>query len=154
MTIINFLLSSLSIGTQVVALTTRIRRALILDIENPPPENPQLVNNIFQNLTIAYLWSLNLPVSSNLLLLDPVSFHPRCRYYSVISLSFGGLGPSSKVDSGYSLYRSCCGLEPWVNIHFAGSCSLLLNPYTPCRADLEQPYIDMPPSSLPLFWIK
>ena len=96
MTVINFLLSSLHTGTEVVAFTVFIRKALI---EYPLSEKPELVLDVLQNLNIVIYWSENLPVSSNLSPLESMSIHTRWRYYSAISLSFGGLGSSSKIDS-------------------------------------------------------
>jgi len=96
-TVINFLLFSLSTGTEIATFIVLIRKALILD---PLSEKQELLNNVLQNLTIVIFWSANLPVSRNLSLLDFVSIHARWRYYSAISLSFGGLGPSSDIDNG------------------------------------------------------
>ena len=100
MTIINFLLSSLNTGTGVAAFVVFVRKALILDIEYPLSEKPELVNNALQNLNIIIYWTDNLPVSSSLSLLVSVSIYARWRYYSAISLSFGGLGPSSNIGGG------------------------------------------------------
>ena len=99
-TVINFLLFSLSTGTETAMFIVSIRRALILDIEYPLSEKQELVG--LPNPIIAQLWSANLPVSNKLSLMDSASIHARWRYYSAISLSFGGLGPSSnlKIDNG------------------------------------------------------
>ena len=78
MTVINFLLFSLYIGTLVTAFITMfIRKALILDIGSPLSEKLELVSNALQNLEIVEMWSGNLPVRSNLLLLDSSSIHAR-----------------------------------------------------------------------------
>ena len=78
MTVINFLLFSLYIGTLVTAFITMfIRKALILDIGSPLSEKLGLVSNALQNLEIVEMWSGNLPVRSNLLLLDSSSIHAR-----------------------------------------------------------------------------
>ena len=97
-TVINFLLFSLSVGIQIAMFTVLTRKALILDIEYPLSEKQELLE--LPNLTTVQLWSVNLPVSSALSLLDSVSIHARWRYYSPISLSFGGLGSSSEIDDG------------------------------------------------------
>ena len=67
MTVINFLLFSLYIGTQLVAFTTvYIRKALILDIYYPLSAKGKLVHDALQKLKFLVLWSANLPVRSNL----------------------------------------------------------------------------------------
>ena len=98
LTIINFLLFSLATGAQIAMTTLLIQKALILNIKYPLSGKRELLKS--PNLFIVQIWSANLPVSSNLSLLDSVSIHTRWRYYSAISLSFGGLGPSSEVDDG------------------------------------------------------
>jgi len=109
-TVANFVLFTLCIGTELAALVVYIRKALTLDIDYPFVEKQDLVNNAFNNMDLVMLWSGGLLVSIKLSLLDPVSNHAWWRYFSAISLSFGGLGPSSQTDSGYSSYRSFCGL--------------------------------------------
>ena len=99
-TFINFLLFSLTTGIDVAKLFVLIRRDFIFDINYPLLEKRASVKNPFQDLNVVSLWSMNLPVSSNLAPLDSVSIHTRWRYYSAISLSFGGLGPSSKINDG------------------------------------------------------
>jgi len=110
-TVINFLLLSLSTGTEIAMFILLIRKALIL---GPLSGKQELIDNVLRNLNIVSFWSANLPVSRHLLLLDSVSkVHSRWRYCSAISLSFGGLGPFlevSKNDSGSSSYHLCCGL--------------------------------------------
>ena len=91
-TVINFLLSSLNTGVEVVIFILFIRTTLILDIEHPLSAS--------NALTIIGFWSQNLPVSSNVSLLNSVFIYARRRYYSAISLSFGELGFSSRIDSG------------------------------------------------------
>ena len=97
-TVINFLLFNLTIGIQIAMFTVLTREALILDIEYPLSEKQELLE--LPNLITVQLWSANLPVNNNLLLLKFTSIHARWRYYSPISLSFGGLGSSSEIDSG------------------------------------------------------
>ena len=105
-TVINFLLFSLNTLTEVVALVVYIREALVLDIDYPFTEKQELVNNMgaFQNVDIVmlYMWSGGIPVSIKLSLrLSPVlSIQTRRSHCSAISLSFGGLGPSSQINSG------------------------------------------------------
>ena len=99
-TVINFLLFSLSAGILVATFIVALRKALTLDIEYPLSEKGELVNNALQNLSIVQFWSAYLPVRSHLSVLDSLSIHARWRYCPVISLSFGGLGSSSKIDSG------------------------------------------------------
>ena len=78
MTVINFLLFSLYIGILLTAFIAMfIRKALILDINYPLSEKLELLNNALQNLEIVELWSANLPVRNNLLLLDSASIHAR-----------------------------------------------------------------------------
>jgi len=100
MTVINFLLSSLNAGNQVAGFVVFIRKALILDIDYPLSEKPRLVNNVLQKVNMVNIWAGTLPVSIKLSLSDPVSIHARWRYCSAISLLFGGLGPSSQINSG------------------------------------------------------
>ena len=111
-TVINFLLFSLAIGTVIATFIVLFRKALTLDNEYPLSEKGELVKNALQNLIIVQFWSSYLSVRTNLSLLDSASIHTRWRYYLAISLSFGGLGLSSKIDSGSSSYHLCCGLEP------------------------------------------
>ena len=99
-TVINFLLSTLNIGIQAAGLIVYIRRVLILDIDYPLSQQRELVRSALRNVNIVILWVTYLPVSINLFLSDPVSIHGRWRYGSVISLSSGGLGSSSQIDSG------------------------------------------------------
>ena len=67
-TVINFLLFSLGTGTLAAAC---IILALTLNTEHPLSEEKQeFVDNALQNLNIVCFWSVNLPVSSNLSLLN------------------------------------------------------------------------------------
>ena len=85
MTVVNFLLFGLYIGIEVAALSALlIRKTLILNIDYPLLEKGELFNNALENLEIINSWSGNLPVRSNLSLLDSVSTHVQWRYYSVI----------------------------------------------------------------------
>ena len=101
-TVINFFFSSLNTGNQVAGSIVLLRKALmiILDVDYPPLEKPKLINNALRNTNIVSMWVSTVPVSIRLSLLDPVSIHTRWRYCSAISLSFGGLGSFSKIDSG------------------------------------------------------
>ena len=85
-TVINFLLFSLTVGTAITISTVSIRKALILDTEHPPPEleGPGLATNTLQDLNTVLFWSVSIPVSSNLSLPDSVLIHARWRYYRVI----------------------------------------------------------------------
>ena len=100
-TVINFLLFSLRTGTEVAGFIVFIRKGLmiILDIDYPLSEKRELVNNALRNVNLVGSWSETLPVSIKLLILDSVSIHTVWRYFSVISLSFGGPGPSSQINS-------------------------------------------------------
>jgi len=99
-TIINFLLFSLNTGIELGRFVVFIRMALTLDIDYPLPEKRVSVNNVLHKLAIVSTWTGYLPVSIKLSLSDPVSIHDRWRCISAISLSFGGLGSSSQIDSG------------------------------------------------------
>ena len=99
-TVINFLLSSLTTGNHVAEFIVHIRKALILDIDYPLSEKPDLADQALKNMGIVGRWAAYLPVSIKLSLWDLVSMHAWCRYYSAISLSFGGLGPSSQINRG------------------------------------------------------
>ena len=98
-TVINFILSSLNTGTLVAGFVAPIRKVLILDNKYLLPE---MVANAPWNVTAVRIWAANLSVSiTELSLSDPVSkVHARWRHLSVISLLFGGLGPSSRISSG------------------------------------------------------
>ena len=78
-TVINFLLSSLNAGIQVVLFIVFIRKALILDLDFPFSEKSDLVDNALQNMDIIADWARFLPVSIELSLRDPVSANARCR---------------------------------------------------------------------------
>jgi len=76
------------------------REALILNIDYPFSEKPKLVNNALRNVNTVGSWAGFLPVSIKLSPSDSVTTDVRWRYISAISLSFGGLGPSSQIVSG------------------------------------------------------
>ena len=88
-TVINFIFSSLNAGAKVAGFVVFIRQALILDIDYPLSEMPELVDNGLQTMNIITVWVANLPVSIKLSISDPSSIHPRWRYCSAIFLSFG-----------------------------------------------------------------
>ena len=100
MAIVNFLLYSLNVGIQVACFIVFIRTALTLDIDYPLSGRSELIDNALENLDVIRSWASFLPVSVNLLLLDPVSIHIRRRWCSVISSSFGELGPFSEINGG------------------------------------------------------
>jgi len=70
-TVINFLLFSLSTGSVIAAFIVLIRKAFILD---PLSEKQESLGNVLQTLTITLFWSANLLVSRNLLRLDSSQF--------------------------------------------------------------------------------
>ena len=73
-TVINFIIFSLGIGTQVAIVIVAIRKALILNIDFLPfSEMPDKA--LLQSMDIVGIWAEDLPVSAKLLLLDPVSIH-------------------------------------------------------------------------------
>jgi len=78
-TVANFLLFTLCIGTEVAALVVYIRKALTLDIDYPFEEKQDSINNAFQNMNLVMLWSGGLLVSIKPSLPDLVSIHVRCR---------------------------------------------------------------------------
>ena len=98
-TVINLLLFSLSTGTQVAITITTFQEPLKLDIDSSLSEIPIPKPGLVSTILVAY-WTTFLPVSVKLSLSDSVSIRAFWRYGSVISSSFGGLGPSSKIDSG------------------------------------------------------
>ena len=65
-TIISFLLSSLSSGTQVAEFIVFIRKALILDIDYRLPEKLESANNALQPVYTLANWAEYLPVSVKL----------------------------------------------------------------------------------------
>ena len=101
-TIVNFLLFTYIVGNEVARFIVFIRKALAPDIGYPLSERRKLVNIAIRNLDRIFLWALNFPVSINLSLSDLylLNIHARWRYFLVISLSFGGLGPCSEINSG------------------------------------------------------
>lgn len=99
-TITNFILSSLKAGTEVAGFVVFIRQTLIVNPNYPLSEKPELVINVLRGVVALGVWAANFPVSINLLRTDSVSIHAWWRYCSAISLSYGGLGPSSQIDSG------------------------------------------------------
>ena len=70
-TMINFLLSSLYIGSHVAGFIVFIRKALILDIDYSPSEKAESINNTLWNVISG--WAEILPVSVKLFPPDPVS---------------------------------------------------------------------------------
>ena len=99
-TVINFLLFSLTIGNHVAAFIVYIQKALILDIDYPLSERLDMVGQATKSTNVVGNWTAYLPASIKLSLSDLVSPYTRCRYFSAISLSFGGLGLSSQIDGG------------------------------------------------------
>ena len=99
-TVVNFLLSSLNTGAEIAGFVVLIRKALILDMDYPLSEKPDLLKNALQNVTTVGFWAVGLPVSIGLSLLDLASIHARWRYISAILLLSGGLGPFSQINSG------------------------------------------------------
>ena len=99
-TVINFLLSSLNTAIQVASLVVFIRKALILGVDYPLSEKPELVKNALRNVNLVGFCAGGLPVSIKLSLSDPISIHARWRYCSAILLSSGGLGHSFQIKSG------------------------------------------------------
>ena len=104
-TVINFLLSSLNTGAQVAAFTVSIRMALILDIDHPLLEKPELINRALQNTGIMASWARVFPVSTY----QAITVRSRTYFCSVegllsncsaILFSFGGLGPSFRIGGG------------------------------------------------------
>ena len=98
-TVINFLLSSLNTGSIVALIIVFLRKALILDIY-PLSEKRNFVGNALRNVNIVTYWARSFPVSIHLSFPDIVFIYARWRYCSATLLSFGGLGPSSHIDSG------------------------------------------------------
>ena len=99
-TVINFLLFMLTTGTQVGGFIVFIRKALILDIDYPLSARRELLHNALWKVSKLNNWARNIPVSLKLSLSNPGSIHARWRYYSATSLSFGGPGPSTYIDTG------------------------------------------------------
>ena len=101
-TFINFLLASLNTASEIATFTVVIRNAIVLDIGYPLSEKQDSVNSVLSHFNIIYVWACadNLLVSIKLWPSDPVSIHALWRYFSAISLSFGGLGSSSQINSG------------------------------------------------------
>ena len=98
MTVINFLLFTLNIGTEVAIFIVYIQEPLILGtrVNYPLSESRKLLDKAIALDD----WVRYLPVSIKLSLSDSRSIHVRWRYYLAISLSFGGIGPSFKIDGG------------------------------------------------------
>ena len=108
LTVINFLLLGLAIGIAVTIIVF-FRMALTLDIEFPLSERRAVVNKVLQNLIIVDIWSANLPVSSNLSLLDSMSIHALMLGEGIIQRShcyLEGLGslPKSTMANPHTIY--------------------------------------------------
>ena len=100
-TAINFLLSSVVTGTQVAVFIGTIRKVLILDTDYPLSGKLELVKKVVWNLDIVIDWAGTISVSTNLPRPDAVTNDtPTSRSYSATSSSFGGPGPSLKIDDG------------------------------------------------------
>jgi len=69
-TAINFLLTSLVIGTEVSMFIVSVRKALILDTDFLLSEKLELVKKVVWKLDIAIEWTGSIPVSTNRLLPD------------------------------------------------------------------------------------
>ena len=100
----NLLLFTLNTGLQVTELAMNIQPPLNPDTGLPLSEisipRPELVGKVVWNMVLVAFWVSYLPVSIKLLPSDSVSICAHWRYGSAISSSFGGLGSSSKIDSG------------------------------------------------------
>ena len=75
--IINFFLSGLYAGIEVFIFVLFVRNALVLNIDYPLSKKLELINQAKRKFGIVQLWSLNLPVSRDLLLLDSASTNAR-----------------------------------------------------------------------------
>ena len=84
-TIINFLLSSYNVGSEVARFIMFIRMALTQDIDSPLSEKRELVDNALRNLDVIYLWAPDLPVSIKLSLSDPVPIQYSCSVEMLLS---------------------------------------------------------------------
>jgi len=94
-TVTNFIISSLRTGAEVAYFIAFIREPLIVDIDYPLSEK----RGVLRNMNLIILWAGGLAVSIKPSLPDPVSIEAWWRYCSAISLSFGGPGLSSQIDS-------------------------------------------------------
>ena len=101
-TVINFLLSSLNTGNIVALFIVFIQKGLKIIPNNDYPiaDRAELLNSALRIVNIIGLWASIFPVSIKLSLSDFISIHTWWRYGSAISSSFGGLGPSSQINSG------------------------------------------------------
>ena len=70
-TVINFILSSLGTGSRVAIFIVYIRKALIVDIDYPLSEEPELLTNALRNVTILSSWAEYIGVSIKTSLSDP-----------------------------------------------------------------------------------
>ena len=75
-TIINFLLSTLNVGSQIATVIVFIRKTLMitLDIDYPLSEKPELINNALRKAYLVNLWASTFPVSIKLSLSYPYLF--------------------------------------------------------------------------------
>ena len=71
-TVINFILSSLGTGSRVAIFIVYIRKALIVDIDYPLSEEPELLTNALRNVTMLSSWAEYIGVSIKPSLSDPV----------------------------------------------------------------------------------
>ena len=64
-TVINFLLASLVTGNQLAGFVVFVRTGLVLDIDYPLSEKPELIHSTIQDMNIlaVSVWARSLPVS-------------------------------------------------------------------------------------------
>jgi len=68
--VVNFLLASLNVGSQITIFIVFIRKALILNPDYPLLEKQKLVDDAIWKLNVVEVWAGTLPVSNNLSLPD------------------------------------------------------------------------------------
>ena len=108
-TVINFLLSSLTTGNHVAAFIVYIRKALILNIDHPLLEMLDSLDQGLGNINIVSRWTEYLPVSTKLSLSDLVSIMLGTGTFQRCHCRLEGLGPLSRstVGSPHTVY--CLG---------------------------------------------
>ena len=70
-TVVNFLLSILRTAGEVAGFVVSIRKALVIDIDYPLSEKPELVHGALRNMNLVGFWAGDLPVSIKSSLPDP-----------------------------------------------------------------------------------
>jgi hypothetical protein len=110
-TIVNFILFSIAVGTEVAGFVIFVRKALIELVHVPLAQRPAIVNKTMITINITEYWASLLNVSLEALCLCNAELSLfNDRYWSVTWSLFGAHGCSTKKNDGSLACLVFCGL--------------------------------------------